>query len=61
MSIPGKVYGRVLIERVRSETESNVGEEQCGIRNGRGFIDQVFVMRELAERFESKGKNMYVA
>ena len=55
------MYGRVLIERVRSETESNVGEEQCGIRNGRGFIDQVFVMRELAERFESKGKDMYVA
>ena len=29
--------------------------------NGRGCIDQVFVMRELAERFESKGKEMYVA
>ena len=61
LSIPGKVYGRVLIERVRCETENMVGEEQCGFRNGRGCIDQVFVMRQLAERFECKGKDMYVA
>ena len=61
LSIPGKVYGRVLIDRVRYETENMVGEEQCGFRNGRGCIDQVYVLRQLAERFESKGKDMYVA
>ena len=61
LSIPGKVYARVLIERIRSETEDMIGEEQCGFRNGRGCVDQVFVMRQLCERFESKGKNLYAA
>ena len=28
--IPGKVSGRVLIERVRELTEGLIGEEQCG-------------------------------
>ena len=61
LSIPGKVYGRVLIERVRLETEHMIGEEQCGFRSGRGCVDQVFVMRQLAERFVSKGKSVYAA
>ena len=30
LSIPGKVYGRILIERVRVLTEGMIGEEQCG-------------------------------
>ena len=61
LSIPGKVYGRVLIEKVRRMTESLIGEEQCGFRQGRGCVDQVFVVKQLCEKFESKGKKMYVA
>ena len=38
-----------------------IGEEQCGFRSGRGCADQVFVMRQLAERFVSKGKSVYAA
>ena len=29
-SVVGKQYGRVLIKRVRAETECAIGEEQCG-------------------------------
>ena len=49
------------MERVGRITEKMVGEEQCGFRNGRGCTYQVFVIRELSVRFESKGKDMYVA
>ena len=61
LSVPGKVYGRVLIEKVREVTEELVGEEQCGFRKGRGCIDQVFVMRQLTEKFVSKGKCLYAS
>ena len=44
LSIPGKVYGRILIERVRVMTEGMLGEEQCGFRMGRGCVDQVFTL-----------------
>ena len=61
LSISGKVYGRMLIEKVRCITEGLIGEEQCGFRRGRGCVDQIFMMRQLSEKLVSKGKNLYVA
>ena len=42
LSVVGKLYGRVLIKRVRAGTESAIGEEQYGFRQGIGCMDQVF-------------------
>ena len=39
LSVPGKVYGRILIEKVCSLTEGLIGEEQFGFRSGRGCVD----------------------
>ena len=61
LSIPGKVYGRILIERVRALTEGMIGDEQCGFRSGRGCVDQVFVMKQMSEKFCGKNKRLYVA
>ena len=36
LSVVGKLYGRVLINRVRARTEYAIGEEQCGFTKGRG-------------------------
>ena len=41
----GKLFSIVLIKRVRAGTECARGEEQCGFRQGRGCIDQVFAVR----------------
>ena len=38
LSVVGKLYGRVLIKRVRAGTECAIGEEQCGFRQGRGCM-----------------------
>ena len=32
LSVVGKLFGRVLIKRVRARTECEIGEEQCGFR-----------------------------
>ena len=61
MSMPGKVYGRILIERVHVLTEGMIGEEQCGFRSGRGCVDQVFVMKQMSEKFCRKKKSLFVA
>ena len=42
LRVIGKIYGRVLIKRVRGGTECAIGEEECGFRQGRGRMDQVF-------------------
>ena len=42
LSVVGKLYGRVLIKRVWAGTECEIGEEQCGFRQRRGCMNQVF-------------------
>ena len=60
MSMVGKVYGRILDERVKSLTKDSVGEEQGGFREGRGCVDQVFALRMLGEKCREKRKDLYV-
>ena len=51
LSVVGKLLGRVLIKRVRAGTEYAIGEEQCGFRQGRGCMDQVFAVRQVCEKY----------
>ncbi len=39
LSIPGKVYRRILTERLMEVTEGKVSEDQGGFRKGRGCVD----------------------
>ncbi len=36
LSVPGKIYGRMLNERMMNITDKSVGDEQGGFRKGRG-------------------------
>ncbi len=56
LSIPGKVYGKVIIERVRRLTEEKISNEQGGFRKGRGCVEQVFSFRIVVEKILAKGK-----
>ena len=38
-----------------------IGEEQCGFRSGKGCLDQVFVIKQMSEKFVDKSKCLYVA
>ena len=49
LSLPGKVYSKVLERRVRPIVEPQVEEEQCGFRPGRGTTDQLFTLARILE------------
>ncbi|MEL7181936.1 MAG: reverse transcriptase family protein, partial [Pseudomonadota bacterium] len=49
LSLPGKVYAGVLEKRVRSIVESQIQEEQCGFRPGRGTLDQLYTLTRVLE------------
>ncbi len=51
LSVPGKVYGRILTERLMEVTEGKVCEQQGGFRKGRGCVDQIFAMNRLVEEY----------
>ena len=58
LSVVGKVYGRVLINRIRDKTETVIAEVQSGFRRGRGCTDQIFIVRQICEQYLEKGKDM---
>ena len=60
LSIPGKIYGRIIIQRIMRATEEMVGEEQCSFRKGRGCVDQIFTLRQMCEKICEKGKQLYL-
>ena len=60
-SIPSKIFAKILDARIRQVTEGQVMEEQAGFRVGRGCRDQIFVMRQLAEKTIEKDGKMYAA
>ena len=61
LSVVGKVFGRMLIKRVRAGTECSIGEDQCGFRQGRGCMDQVLAVRQVCEKYRANGKDVFFA
>ncbi len=47
MSVVGKVYGKVLIKRVREGLEGVIYDEQGDFRKGRGCMDHIFAVRHV--------------
>ncbi len=54
LSVPGKIYGRILNERVMKITNKSMGDEQGGFRKGRGCVDQIFTVKILVEKYREK-------
>ena len=50
LSLPRKIYGRVLISRVIESMKEQVAEEQGGLMSGRGCINQIFILKQLVEK-----------
>lgn len=48
----GKVYWRVLTERLITVNEGIISEEQGGIRKGRECTDQTFAIKMIVEELE---------
>ena len=61
LSVVGKVYGRLLINRIRDKTENVIVEVQGGFRRGRGCTDEIFIVRQICEKYLGKGKDVYFA
>ena len=57
LSVVGKLFGRVLIKTVRAGTECAIG--QCVFRQGRGFMDQVFAVKQVCEKYLTNGKDVF--
>ncbi len=50
LSIPSKIFCRVLLNRIGEAIDIKLRQEQAGFRKGRGCIDQIFALRNIIEQ-----------
>ena len=59
-SVPSKVFGRVLIDRIRDGVNSKLRDEQAGFRSGRGTVEHIFILRIIIEQVVEWQATLYI-
>ena len=60
MSVPAKIMGRVIIDRIRNAVDEKLRKEQAGFRKGRNTGEQIFVLRNIIEQVVEWNSSLYV-
>ena len=49
-SVPSKVFGRVIIDRIRDGLDNKLRDEQAGFRRGRSTVEHIFVLHNIVKQ-----------
>ena len=60
LSVPGKVFCRVMLKRIKTSLDKILREEQAGFRPGRSCTDQIFVLRTILEQSMEWNSTLYL-
>ena len=60
LDVVGKVFARVLQERLQTIADGVLPESQCEFRKGRGCVDIIFVARQLVEKCREHDESLFV-
>ena len=60
LDVAGKVFARILQDRLQVLAKEVLPESQCGFRKGRGCIDMIFVARQLVEKSREHDVSLFV-
>ena len=61
LSIAGKILARLILNRIIKHLVDDIyPESQCGFRSGRGTIDMIFSLHQVAEKVSEKNQEMYM-
>jgi len=50
LSVPGKVFSRVLLNHMQDAVDQLLRQQQAGFRRGRSCTDQIFTLRQIIEK-----------
>jgi hypothetical protein len=59
LDVVGKLFARIVQERLQTLAENILPESQCGFRSSRGCIDMIFVARQLVEKAVEHNQSLY--
>ena len=60
VSHASKILLRIILERIRVKTETEIADEQAGFRQGRGTRDQITNLRRLMHKAREHQQPLYV-
>ncbi len=60
LSIPSKVFCRVLLYRMETAIDIRIRPGQAGFRKGRGCMDQIFALRNIIEQCLEWNAPLYI-
>ncbi len=61
LSVPRKIYGNILNERMAKITDKSVGDEQGGFWKGRECAYQIFAIKIFVEKYLEKDRKLFAA
>ena len=60
LNVVGKVFARIMQERLQTIAERVLPESQCGFRSGRGCIDMIFTARQMIEKAGEHNDTLFI-
>ena len=61
LSIAGKIFARILLNRLSTHiTPEVIPETQCGVRGNRSTVDMIFCLRQLQEKCVEQDRPLYM-
>ena len=61
LSIVGKLFARIVLQRLQKLADRVYPESQCGFRANRSTIDMIFSLRQLQEKCREQQQPLYLA
>ena len=60
LSVPGKVFNRIMLERLKTAVDKKLRDHQAGFRKERSCIDQITTLRIIIEQSLEWNASLYV-
>ena len=59
LSVAGKIFARIILNRLNAVSEANLPEAQCGFRPGRSTVEMIFTVRQVQEKCLEQNLDLY--
>ena len=60
LSVPAKIFNRIILERLKEALDKKLREEQAGFRKGKSYADQIATLRIIVEQSLEWNSPLYI-
>ena len=60
LSVPGKVFSRILLNRMKDAVDTKLRDQQAGFRKDHSCTDQIATLRIILEKSQEWNSSLYI-